>query len=65
MSKLDEHYPPTVTPQEASGAGLIAAFLIFGLAVSAFFLLNTYWPATKAITKAVPTTESDSSSKRP
>lgn len=65
MSRLDEDLPPSVTPQEASGAGLIAAFLIFGLTLGAFFLLNAYWPAAKVITKAVPTIDRDSPSKKP
>ena len=58
MSKPDEELPPVVTREQASAAGLIAAFLFFGLAVGAFFILNAYWPAAKVITKVAPSADS-------
>jgi hypothetical protein len=53
MRKFREKLPPSVTHREASAAGLVVAFLLFGTVVGAFVLVNAFRPVAQAITKTV------------
>jgi hypothetical protein len=52
MRPFDEETPPTtISREQASAAGLLAAILFFVLAVCLFIAVNAYWPAAQMIVK--------------
>ena len=43
MNRPEQEPREGVSWEQASGAGLIAAFLLFALAAGAFVVINLYW----------------------